>query len=126
VTKLFRCPQLYNTSKCTQNYWVFGLCPSSGNLETIKQNVLELDLFQSSGERETPTLLGPLERAHLNHLPFSGEGRETRTINPVIHHRQNPLESKNKIWSSNFGVLGLMNLDDIYEVLFVLKFRFII
>jgi hypothetical protein len=26
----------------------------------------KLDLFPSSGERETPTLLGPLERANLN------------------------------------------------------------
>jgi hypothetical protein len=23
----------------SQNYWVFGLCPSSGLLETIKHNV---------------------------------------------------------------------------------------
>jgi hypothetical protein len=25
----------------TQHYWVFGLCPSSGVLETIKHNVSE-------------------------------------------------------------------------------------
>jgi hypothetical protein len=33
----------------TQNYWVFGLCPSSGIEETRKYNILELDLFLSSG-----------------------------------------------------------------------------
>jgi hypothetical protein len=32
----------------------------------------KLDLFPSSGERETPPLLGPLERANLNHwIQFS-------------------------------------------------------
>jgi hypothetical protein len=31
----------------------------------------KLDLFPFSGElRETPTLLGPLERANLNNFPF--------------------------------------------------------
>jgi hypothetical protein len=28
----------------TQKYWVFGLCPSSGILETRKHNVLETDI----------------------------------------------------------------------------------
>jgi hypothetical protein len=47
----------------TQNYWVFGLCPLSAILETIKHIVSELDLFPSSGEKgETLTLLGLLER----------------------------------------------------------------
>jgi hypothetical protein len=50
-----------------QNYLVSGLCPSSGILETRKHNVSELDLFPSSGEGETPTLLGPIERPNLNH-----------------------------------------------------------
>jgi hypothetical protein len=30
----------------TWDYWVFGLCPSSG---VLKNNVSELDLFPSSG-----------------------------------------------------------------------------
>jgi hypothetical protein len=81
-----------------------------------------------SGEGETPTLLGPLERANLNHFPSSSEGRETKSRNPVIlsvtDHRQNPLESNNKIRSSNFGVLVVMNLYNIYEVLFVLNLKF--
>jgi hypothetical protein len=52
----------------TQNHWVFGHCSSPGILEIRKQNVFrELDLFPSSGEGETHTLLGPLERADLNH-----------------------------------------------------------
>jgi hypothetical protein len=51
------------------NNWVFGLCPSSGILEIKNTTFRKLDLFPSSGERdrETPTLLGPLERANLNH-----------------------------------------------------------
>jgi hypothetical protein len=48
----------------TKNYWVSGLCPSSGILNSMKS----MDLFPPSGEgRETPTLLGPLERSNLNH-----------------------------------------------------------
>jgi hypothetical protein len=47
----------------TQDYWVFGLCQSSGiQMNTEFRN---LDLFPPSGEGwETPTLLGPLERAN--------------------------------------------------------------
>jgi hypothetical protein len=53
-----------------QDYWVSGLCLSSGLLNTLVENIKfrKLDLFPSSGEgRETPTLLDPLERANLNH-----------------------------------------------------------
>jgi hypothetical protein len=50
----------------TQNYWVSGLYPSSRILNIRKHNILHL--FPSSGEgRETPTLLGPLDRANLKH-----------------------------------------------------------
>jgi hypothetical protein len=43
----------------TQNYWVFGLFPSSGILETRKHNVSEMDVFPASGEGgKTPTQLG--------------------------------------------------------------------
>jgi hypothetical protein len=51
-----------------QNYWVFGLFPSSGIVEST--TFRKLDLFLSSGEgggEKTPTQLGPLERANLNH-----------------------------------------------------------
>jgi hypothetical protein len=43
----------------TRDYWVFGLSPSSGILNTTLR---KLDLFPSSGEggRGTPILLGPL------------------------------------------------------------------
>jgi hypothetical protein len=54
----------------TQNYWVFGLCPSSSILKKnqTENTFWKLDLFPSSGEgRETPTLLRPLEKANLNH-----------------------------------------------------------
>jgi hypothetical protein len=41
----------------TQNYWVFGLFPSSGILENT--TFRKLDLFPSSYGRRTPTQLGP-------------------------------------------------------------------
>jgi hypothetical protein len=50
----------------TQNYWVFGLCPSSGILETRKHNVSETGRFRAQVRGEIPTLLGTLERANLN------------------------------------------------------------
>jgi hypothetical protein len=34
----------------TQNYWVFGLFPSSGILENKNTKFRKLDLFPSSGE----------------------------------------------------------------------------
>jgi hypothetical protein len=50
----------------TRNYWGFGVCPSSGIVKNTPFR--KLDLLPSSGERvKTPTLLGPLERANLNH-----------------------------------------------------------
>jgi hypothetical protein len=52
----------------TQNYWVSGLCPLSGILNTRKHNVSETGpVSVLMGVKETPTLLGPLERANLNH-----------------------------------------------------------
>jgi hypothetical protein len=53
----------------TQNYWVFGLRPSSGILETRKHNVLETGCFRPQvREGATPSLLRPLERVNLNQL----------------------------------------------------------
>jgi hypothetical protein len=50
-----------------QNHWVSELCPSSGILNTRKHNFRKLDVFPFSGEEwETPTLLGPVEKANLN------------------------------------------------------------
>jgi hypothetical protein len=73
----------------TQNYWVFGLCPLSAVLKTREHNISEtgsISLLRLSGE--TPTLLGPLERANLHHwtfqkldlFPSSGEGRDNYPI----------------------------------------------
>jgi hypothetical protein len=41
----------------TQDYWVFGLCPSSGTLKNMFQ---KLDLFPHSGEEvgENPIMMG--------------------------------------------------------------------
>jgi hypothetical protein len=50
----------------TQNYWVFGLCPSSGILKTREYNISETGCFLPQVKGETPTLLCPLERANLN------------------------------------------------------------
>jgi hypothetical protein len=51
----------------TQNYWVPGLCLSSGILNTRKHSISETQFVSVLrwGE-ETPTLLGPLERDNLN------------------------------------------------------------
>jgi hypothetical protein len=56
----------------TQNCWVSGLCPSSGTLNTRKDNVSETQSVSVLWSRgETPTLLGALERANLNQGPAS-------------------------------------------------------
>jgi hypothetical protein len=61
-----------------QNYLVYGLCFLSGILNNYKTTFRTLDQFPSSGDwRETPVLLGPLERADLNQcahkkLPITG------------------------------------------------------
>jgi hypothetical protein len=51
----------------TQNFWVFGLCPSSGILETRNQRFGNCICFRPQVRGKTPTLLDPLERANLNH-----------------------------------------------------------
>jgi hypothetical protein len=61
--------------KIIQNYWVFGLHPSSGILITRETTFRKLDLFSSSGEEETPTLLRPLERVNPSHWT---EGQSAR------------------------------------------------
>jgi hypothetical protein len=57
--------------QASQNYWVFGLCPLSGILETrehVSETWFVSDLSLGGGEGgEIRTLLGPLERANLNH-----------------------------------------------------------
>jgi hypothetical protein len=50
-----------------QDYWVFGLCPSSGILKDTKEHTLQNDLVPSSGEGwETSAVLGPIKRANLD------------------------------------------------------------
>jgi hypothetical protein len=55
-------------SSLAQNYWVYRLCLLFGILNTRKHNVSETGCFcpQVRGGA-TPTLLGLLERADLNH-----------------------------------------------------------
>jgi hypothetical protein len=50
----------------TQNYWVFGLCPSTDILETRKHNVSETGSVSvlRRGEGEI-TQVGAVERANL-------------------------------------------------------------
>jgi hypothetical protein len=48
----------------TENYWVSGLCPSSGIVETRKHNVSETGSVSVLRWGEAPSLLGPLERAN--------------------------------------------------------------
>jgi hypothetical protein len=69
-----------------QNYCGLGLCPSSGTLENT--TFRKLDLFLSSGESgwegKTPTQLGPLRRANLNHWTrSSGEGETPNLLGPL-------------------------------------------
>jgi hypothetical protein len=56
-----------------QNRWVSELCLSSGIVTTKKNTAFrKMDLFPFSGEgKETPTLLGPSERANLYHCSRS-------------------------------------------------------
>jgi hypothetical protein len=49
----------------TQNYWDFGHYPLSRILKIENKMFQKLD--PSGDGRKTPTLLGPLERANLNH-----------------------------------------------------------
>jgi hypothetical protein len=52
----------------TQNYWVFRLFPSSGVLDNRKHDVSEIGSVSVLGYGgKTPTLLGLLERANLDH-----------------------------------------------------------
>jgi hypothetical protein len=44
----------------TQNYWVFGLRPSFGILETRKQHFGNWFCFRPEVRGETPTVLGPV------------------------------------------------------------------
>jgi hypothetical protein len=50
----------------SQNYWVFGICPSPGIIETRKHNVSEM-CFLPQVRWQTATQSGPLETANLNH-----------------------------------------------------------
>jgi hypothetical protein len=56
-------------SYSTQNYWGFGLFPSIGILGTRKHDVSETGSLSvlRYGRGKTPTHLGPLDRANLNH-----------------------------------------------------------
>jgi hypothetical protein len=62
----------------TQNYWGFRLLPFSGTLETREHSVSETESVSFPGETgNTPTLLGPLERANLNHWTSPEDGNRS-------------------------------------------------
>jgi hypothetical protein len=66
---------------------VSGLYPLSENLNTRQHNVLILDLIPSSGEgRESPTLLGPLNRANLS--PWTTHVKVSVILRLIGHHDQ--------------------------------------
>jgi hypothetical protein len=54
---------LYAYISKLQNYWVFGLCPSSGILETRKHNVSETGSFPSSDEGAETYSVGSLRKS---------------------------------------------------------------
>jgi hypothetical protein len=82
----------------TQNQKVSRLCPSSGILRAWKHNGLETGSVSSSGEkRETPTLLGPLERANLNHKSsFRNDVFSSYLEFRAMDKVQKPIDSENK------------------------------
>jgi hypothetical protein len=45
-----------------ENYWIFALFPSSGNLKTKEHNVFKLDLFPSSDEGGNTYSVGSLRK----------------------------------------------------------------
>jgi hypothetical protein len=69
----------------TQNYWVFGLFPSSNVLGTRKHDLSETGSVSvlRCGGRKTSTLLGPLDRANLNHWTNS-VSKTTAVYTPVL------------------------------------------
>jgi hypothetical protein len=53
----------------TQNYWIFGLCPLSSILKSLRsQRFGNWICFHPQVGGETPALLDTLERANLNYL----------------------------------------------------------
>jgi hypothetical protein len=85
-----RCIKVYTRSLSSkqsfQNYWVFGLFPSSGILESRKHNVLEtgsISILRWGGK--TPILLSPIERVNLNHwtTPQSQSYFMTASLPPI-------------------------------------------
>jgi hypothetical protein len=55
-------------AQSTQNHWACGVYPSSEIQYSYGTTFRQMDLFPSSGEeRETLSLLDPLERLNLNH-----------------------------------------------------------
>jgi hypothetical protein len=90
----------------TQNYWVLGLCPPSGILETRKHYVSEIgSVTMCRWGGKTPSHLGPIEK--LTSISFWDTGRWTKSKNSVllsvIHHRQNRLEYNYMVtWKISF------------------------
>jgi hypothetical protein len=79
----------------TQNYWVFGLFPSSGNLEntTFRKNTL--------------TQMGPLERANPNHWTPHKLDDECQPVSCFLHSR-NELQT-----AAGFSIfLNIVNTHD--------------
>jgi hypothetical protein len=88
----------------TQNCWGSGHCPSSG-ITKLNTTFRKLDLFPCSGEgSKKPTSWRrkqtqfPVSEMLCSSFFNSGSSPKSRTILflSVIHHRQNPLDPKNK------------------------------
>jgi hypothetical protein len=74
----------------TQNYWVFGLCPSSCIPETRKQRFGNWMCFLPQVRKETPTLLVPLERGKVQwlRLAISKGPNRVRCLLPLTWGRK--------------------------------------
>jgi hypothetical protein len=73
-----------------QNYWVFGLCPSSGILKNT--TFWKLDLFLSPGEGVGDVSMETDPVYEFSRIPDDGQSKK-KVIPNVRHHCQNPLES---------------------------------
>jgi hypothetical protein len=81
----------------TQNYWVFGLFPSSGILENTTFRKLDLLRPQVKVGEKTPTQLDPLERANLNHWTLLSDLHS----NLIIWDRANSAGDNKKLHNKN-------------------------
>jgi hypothetical protein len=91
-----------------QNCCAFGFCPSSDILKTREHEFPEAGRFRPQVRGETPTVLGPLERANLNHwtatqISFS-KGPKKAGISPPSTEDENRFSFRNVVFFGFFRI----------------------